>query len=226
MYKTIIIEDDPMVSSINRQYLTGNPQLTFLQAFSNGKDALAYCEKNQVDLAVIDYYMPLMNGLDFIRACRERQLQLDFIMITAANQAEDIAACMQLGAVDYLIKPFTYERFQTAVNRFLSLKESLNSEKPLTQAEIDQLLSLKQSSSAAEPALEKGLQRNTLQLIREYFQNHNSTYFSNDEIAKEVGLSRITVRRYVNYLMDTGLLVSSIDYETGGRPSIRYKYRT
>lgn len=214
-----------MVASINKQYLSGNPQLELIGTFHNGQEALDYCLKNPVDLAIADYYMPVMNGLELIRGCRREHLQLDFIMITAANQTENITSCMRLGAVDYLIKPFTYERFQEAINRFLKRKEVLHSGDSLDQSEIDRLLALQQSASSNAAILEKGLQKKTLELVRDYFLLHPDEYLTNDEIAKRIGLSRITVRRYVNYLMDTGALVSEIDYSTGGRPSIRYKYK-
>ena len=44
------------------------------------------------------------------------------------------------------------------------------------------------------------------------------------QLAEQIHLSRITIRRYMNYMVDTGELVSDIDYKTGGRPSIRYRY--
>ncbi|MDO4489997.1 MAG: response regulator [Lachnospiraceae bacterium] len=226
MYKTIIIEDDPMVSSINKQYLSSSKELTLVESFTNGKDALAYCRTNPVDLAIVDYYMPVMDGLEFIRCCRGEELALDCIMITAANRTEDITTIMRLGAVDYLVKPFTYDRFQTAISRFLEKKRLLTKEDALSQEEIDRLISpmnLSLSQNAALP--EKGLQQKTLDRVCEFFRSHKDSFFTSDEIAKEIGLSRITIRRYVNYLMDTGLLVSEIDYGTGGRPSIRYKIK-
>lgn len=215
-----------MVSSINKKYLKTNNQLQLIHSFSNGKDALDFCEHHPVDLAIVDCYMPVMDGMEFIRNCRKLNLQLDFIMITAANQAKDISTCIQLGAVDYLIKPFTFDRFQTAINRFLDRKRVLEGNGSLSQDEIDKVLAAKQLSSASTGVLlEKGLQQKTLDLIQKYFMNHSDSYLTNDEIAKEIGLSRITVRRYVNYLMDAGKLVSEIDYSTGGRPSIRYKFK-
>lgn len=214
-----------MVASINKKYLKAQNQLQLIHSFSNGKDALDFCEQHPVDLAIVDYCMPVMNGLEFIRNCHKLNLKLDFIMITAVNHAEDISACIQLGSVDYLIKPFTFDRFQTAINRFLDRKRVLDGSNALSQEEIDKALALKQlSSSSTGVFLEKGLQQKTLDLIQEYFMNHPDSYFTNEEIAREIGLSRITVRRYVNYLMDTGKLVSEIDYSTGGRPSIRYRY--
>lgn len=216
-----------MVSSINKQYLTSNSELDYIGSFTNGKEALDFCEKNQVELAIVDYYMPVMDGLEFIRNCRKKHLQLDFIMITAANQTENISACMHLGAVDYLIKPFTFDRFQTAIKRFIDRKKFLHGSEALSQEEIDKMFSPSQTedTSSTGGLLEKGLQKKTLDLVQFYFATHPNTYLTNEEIAKAIGLSRITVRRYVNYMMDCGQLASEINYGTGGRPSIRYKYK-
>ena len=52
--------------------------------------------------------------------------------------------------------------------------------------------------------------------------NHSSQQPIYEQIAEQIHLSRITIRRYMNYLVDIGEIVSSIDYKTGGRPSIQY----
>ena len=59
-------------------------------------------------------------------------------------------------------------------------------------------------------------------MIRRFLAEHPEGLFTSEQIAEHVGLSRITVRRYVNYMVDQGEITSSIDYQTGGRPSIRY----
>lgn len=90
MYQVIIIEDDPMVASINRTYVELNRNLKVAGVFSNGQDALAYLEKNPADLAIMDFYMPIMNGLELLREIRKRNKTLDIIMVTAANDAVHI----------------------------------------------------------------------------------------------------------------------------------------
>ena len=61
-----------------------------------------------------------------------------------------------------------------------------------------------------------------MQMIREFLQHNSGTMYTSEEIAEQVQLSRITVRRYMNYLTQTHEVVSAIDYRTGGRPSIQY----
>lgn len=223
MYKVMIVEDDPMVASINQQYLERNQNLKIVGQFRNGQEALEYLENNGADLAIVDYYMPIMDGLEFVRKCHEKNIKTDVIIVTAANTAQDISEFLQLEIVDYLVKPFTYERFQKAIDKYLYRKSLAKQDKTLDQAEIDRLLSQNQDIKPAEKVvLEKGLQEQTLERIRTYLEEHKGTLMSSNEIASEVNLSRITVRRYMNYLVENREIISQIDYSTGGRPSIKY----
>lgn len=223
MYKVMIVEDDPMVASINQQYLERNQNLKIVGQFRNGQETLEYLENNGADLAVVDYYMPIMDGLEFVRKCHEKNIKTDVIIVTAANTAQDISEFLQLGIVDYLVKPFTYERFQKAIDKYLYRKNLAKQNKTLDQAEIDKLLSQDQNIRPVEKVvLEKGLQEQTLERIRTYLEEHKGTLMSSNEIASEVNLSRITVRRYMNYLVENREIISQIDYSTGGRPSIKY----
>lgn len=223
MYKVIIVEDDPMVASINQQYLERNKNLKIMGQFRNGQEALEYLENNEADLAVVDYYMPVMDGLEFVRKCHEKNIKIDVIIVTAANTAQDISEFLLLGIVDYLVKPFTYERFQKAIDKYLNRKSLAKQDKTLDQAEIDRLLSQDQDVRSSEKVvLEKGLQEQTLERIRIYLEEHKGVLMSSNEIASKVNLSRITVRRYMNYLVENREIISQIDYSTGGRPSIKY----
>ncbi len=221
-YKVIIVEDDPMVASINRQYLQSNPELSIVGKFRNGQDALLFLEKHPVDLAVIDYYMPIMDGQQFILNCHEQQIPIDIIMITAANHVQEVSRILQLGIVDYLVKPFTFDRFQMAIEKYLVMKKVLRPDTQLSQAELDRIMS-PSAVPNSQQLLEKGLQEQTLTLIRNYLCEHPGVYLSSNEIAGQVRLSRITVRRYMNYLLENHEIVSQVDYSTGGRPSIKYR---
>ncbi len=225
MYKVITVEDDPMVAAINARYLQANDQLRLVGSFANGQDALTYLHNHPVDLAIVDYYMPILNGKDFICRCRLENVSLDVIMITANNAAQEVAEIMRLGAVDYLVKPFTQERFAHAIQKYLDQKETFQPGLQLSQAEIDKVL-IPGTSTAAKPSLlDKGLQQQTLDKILEYLESNKQTFLSSEEISREVGLSRVTVRRYMSYLLETSIIVSQVDYATGGRPSIRYRKR-
>lgn len=214
-----------MVAFINRQYLQSDPLFVLDQTFTNGKDAIRYLETHKVDLTVVDYYMPLMNGMDFVKACRARGIDTYLVMITAANSADDFTTAISNGVMDYIVKPFSFERFQETLVKFKQVHEMKGSSARLSQEEIDQLIARRaavpKDQSSDEPI--KGIHPRTLGTMREFLTSHSEEYLSSEEISKSVGLSRITVRRYLNYLLENGEIVSIVDYATGGRPSLRYR---
>lgn len=221
MYHVIIIEDDPMVASINKNYLLSNPLFILDGVFKNGQEALDYLSCHTVDLAIVDYFMPIMDGKTFIQNCILNNYPFSFIMITAANNIQDFSDILRLGALDYIVKPFTYERFSQSVQKFLTLRTKLNGETDLTQEAIDAIISSQSLPVDSAPSM-KGIQPYTLDAIKDYLAKEPGHFFSCDEIASAVKLSRITIRRYLNYLLDTNVITSQIDYNTGGRPSVRY----
>ena len=226
MFHTIIVEDDPMVASINRKYLSANPQFVLDGCFSNGQEALSYLKNNTADLAVIDYYMPVMNGIELVRSIKKTNPDTSVIMVTAANNSEDIISLLSQGVLDYIVKPFTYERFHQALERFIQIRSLKNTtQQKMTQEEIDRLLRRQNISDNETETVQavKGIQPQTLQLLLSYMKEHASSYLTSDEIAKGISLSRITVRRYLNYLLEKQEIKNIVDYSTGGRPSLRYQ---
>ena len=224
MYQVIIIEDDPMVASINRTYVELNRNLKVAGVFSNGPDALVYLEKNPADLAIMDFYMPIMNGLELLREIRKRNKTLDIIMVTAANDSAHIKQLLSLGIIDYLVKPFEYVRFNHALAKFIEHQELLK-QPNFSQQQLDALLDLSPTSKADVPEeLNKGLQDATLKIILNFMKEHGLESLTSKQIAEETHLSRVTIRRYMDYLVEKQEIVKDIDYTTGGRPSIIYRY--
>ena len=221
MYHVIIIEDDPMVASINKQYVEVTPEFRVDRIFKNGSEALPYLKANPADLIILDYYTPVMNGGEFLDALHNAGLTPSVIMVTSANDTDIVRSLLNRGITDYLVKPFEYMRFKTALDRFTETKKYLeHSHGGLGQHDIDRLFSVNDQRADAKPSLAKGLNETTLAMIREYLQNNRNGFFTSEQIAEQIHLSRITIRRYMNYMVDTGEIISTIDYKTGGRPSI------
>ena len=225
MYRVVIVEDDPMVATINRQYVSMNPSFHVCGNFRNGKDGLDFIKKKPVDLVILDYYMPLMNGMEFMERLNQFERKPDVIMVTAANETETVKGLLGTGVIDYLVKPFEYARFERALDQFSKKQELLsNVDGNLSQKDIDRLLSSGAVNEAGPTRMQKGLQEHTLETIRQYMKDNRGQSFTSEEIAEQVHLSRVTIRRYVNYMLETHEIASSIDYKTGGRPSIQYRY--
>ena len=225
-YKVIIIEDDPIVASINKQYVQRNSQLELAGIFSNGADGLKYLQEHTADLIILDMYMPLMDGKEFLNQLRASQNPIDVIMVTAATDINNIRSLFSYGLVDYLVKPFEYSRFATALDKFIQKQNLMEHNRDLSQQKVDELLSFTNFNQNKEKEVlpSKGLQSKTLDSIRTYLNQHIGEGLTSEQIADEVGLSRVTIRRYMNYLIELKEVSSDVDYNTGGRPSIIYHY--
>ena len=227
-YQVMIVEDDPMVAAINKKYTETVPGFRVAGIFRNGAEGLEYLRENHVDLVILDYYMPEMNGDVFMDRIREEGIQVSVIMVTSANSADTVRSLLLKGVRDYLIKPFELERFQAALERFRSNKELLTGAgSGMDQSELDRLFAGNAGSTVERHEsleLPKGLNEKTLEMVRSKMKTSAGKQMTSEEIAAMVGLSRITVRRYLGYLQDCGELTSEIDYRTGGRPGILYRY--
>lgn len=222
MYSVIIIEDDPMVATINRQYVENTPDFTVEAVFPSGVGALEYLKERDVSLIILDYYTPMMNGMEFIDCLHGIGKAPAVIMVTSASDAQIVRQLFLRGVVDYLVKPFEYVRFRAALDKFRQKRERWDeSGTLLNQADIDCMTGERMQAAPTEP-LTKGLNAATMQMIRDFLKQNRGAQFTSEEVAEQVHLSRITVRRYMNYLTETHEIVSSIDYQTGGRPSIKY----
>lgn len=222
MYSVIIIEDDPMVATINRQYVENTPDFTVEAVFPSGVGALEYLKERDVSLIILDYYTPMMNGMEFIDCLHGIGKAPAVIMVTSASDAQIVRQLFLRGVVDYLVKPFEYVRFRAALDKFRQKRERWDeSGTLLNQADIDCMTGERMQAVPTEP-LTKGLNAATMQMIRDFLKQNRGAQFTSEEVAEQVHLSRITVRRYMNYLTETHEIVSSIDYQTGGRPSIKY----
>lgn len=230
MYRTVIIEDDPVITQLNRQYVEKDSRFTVVQTFSAAHPALFWLRNNLVDLIILDMYMPQMSGLELLRILRAEGVNADVIMVTSADDAATIESFIRLGVTDYLIKPFGYERFQLALKNFCdhwdTIHQDPNHPHKFTQNQLDNVL-LHLTASSPPPApggMPKGLQSQTLTLLQDYLKE-NPQGHTCDDIASHVGLSVVTVRRYMNYLAEQHLVDSDMDYSTGGRPCIVYKLK-
>lgn len=221
-YQVVIIEDDPMVAQIDRQYVEMNRAFHVMRMFKSSVDAIDWFSLGgrTVDLVILDYYTPGMTGQQFLDCLHEMGQSPSVIMVTSANDAQTVRELLSRGVLDYLVKPFRSERFQQALARFIKLNQALEKGNDVDQGTLDRLLGGETAGTLAP--LEKGLNTDTLARIRAFFAGYNGNGITSEQIAEQVGLSRITVRRYVSYLAECGEIASFVDYQTGGRPCIRY----
>lgn len=226
MIRTIIVEDDLMVAAIDKKYAERTKSIHIAATFHNGSDAWEYIQENPIDLIILDLYMPGLSGLDLLQKIRQNGIHTDVIMITAANDSTSITTALELGILDYLVKPFEYERFAAAIEKYILKHRIMQNNLSFNQKDIDELFEMHRQhhqSQADEISIAKGLQKKTLTKIMDTLKQHDGEYISSEALSEETSLSKVTIRRYMNYLISEEAAESTIDYSTGGRPSILYR---
>lgn len=220
MYNVLIVEDDPMVAMINEQYVNRHKDFKVVGKCKDGELVLSYVQENTVDLIILDVFMPRMNGFETLRELRKEHKSVDVIMVTAANDRESLEEALHLGIVDYLVKPFTFDRFKIALDKFISQKKLLQDFDTLNQSNIDFIID--KTKKTSQEVFPKGIQDKTLQAILSCLKNSRSKEITSDFISEQTGLTAVTVRRYMSYLEENGTVIGELNYETGGRPCMYY----
>jgi CitB family two-component system response regulator MalR len=217
----MIVDDDPMVAEFNRRYVELVDGFKVEVVIHSAIEALEILDSANIDLILLDIFMPGMNGLELLTQIRQAGKGTDVIVITAACDNNNIKKALQFGAVDYIIKPFEFERLNSALVAYKGLVNLMEDQDRLSQAELDQCVLYKEQPLSNQ--LPKGVDRNTLTVTWEKIQELEGSLFSTDEMAKHVGISRVSMRKYLEFLTQIGTLKLEIIYGTVGRPV--YKYR-
>ncbi|MGM0875572.1 MAG: response regulator [Bacillota bacterium] len=217
--RVLLIEDDPMVQEINKQFVEQVDGFTVVGSASNGIDGIDFIKKEKPDLALIDIYMPNQDGVTTIKQIRSEGLDTDVIAITAASDIETVRHVLRLGAIDYIMKPFKFERIKQALLNYKTYQLKLKEKESITQQELDTLIF--QQNKQEQKQLPKGLNALTLEKIISYLKEQNQA-ISAEEVAEGIGIARVTARRYLEYMEQSGAVKIHIEYGGIGRPINRY----
>jgi len=224
MFRVLIVEDDPMVLSINQRYLQKIPNFMVAGTADSYEHAIQLTSQYFYDLILVDIHLKSGNGLDLLKTWRKREYPAEIIMITAASQQEALRISKHYGVTDYILKPFQFKRFKQSIELFQQNQLLLSSNSVLTQKEIDSLhhsdpLSI--SEIEMENKLEKGLTQTTLDLIVSLIKQQKAGFTVSD-ITQATELSHVSVRKYLHYLESTQQIEMRLEYGTVGRPTSVY----
>ena len=133
--RVLVVDDDaPIRKMVCRILQLGRPDLVLEQA-EDGKQALDALEEQTYDLLILDFVMPVMGGLDVLKAVRERGLLLPIIMLTARADERDRVLGLDSGADDYITKPFSPRELLSRVNAVLR-RSAPAADEPLVAGEL------------------------------------------------------------------------------------------
>lgn len=129
--RCIIVEDQPPAQRILKKYIQDVPNLELVDMFSDGLSAMEFLNRESVDIMFLDIHLPKINGLDFLKSIPDPP---QVILTTAFS--EYALEGYDLNVVDYLLKPFSFQRFLQAVNKAnakLDVQRSGSVDEPLTE---------------------------------------------------------------------------------------------
>jgi len=221
-FSVLIVEDDPKIAEIHRHFTEKIAGFSVCGIADSLEDAEKMSQLLEPDLVLLDLYFPEGLGTEILWKIRARRQATDIILITAAKELEPLQEAMRGGVFDYIIKPVMFPRFQEALERFREHRQQLLGESAISQQDVDRLLHPYKDSSPGEPEYPKGIDPLTLKKIRTVFEQPHPEGLSADEVGQQIGASRTTARRYLEYLTAAGHLTAELIYGAVGRPERKY----
>lgn len=223
LIRVFIVEDDPMVASINKQFTEKVMPFKVIGTSSTESDAFEKIKELQPDLVLLDIFLPSGNGLNLLKQIRKENISTDIILVTAAKDTATIQETLRYGAVDYLIKPFDFERMQQALLNYLNLRQLIIEHANVSQDELDQYNhSVDIGGLNTLSSLPKGVHFLTLKQLLNYLDSQKNP-MSCQQIADALTLSKITAWRYLEYLVEKGKVEVALEYGAIGRPTKQYR---
>jgi response regulator of citrate/malate metabolism len=223
MIRTLVVEDDLVAAAAHVAYVGRVRGFDVVGSAASGAEALRLLASTPVDLVLLDVHLPDTTGLEVLRRMRAAGHTTDVIMVTQARDLAVVRAAIAFGATQYLVKPFTFSAVRAKLEGYRSYREP--TEPVVAQDDVDDLFGALRAPVEAG-GLPKSISRESLDAtaaaLREAGSEAGRTAV---EVAGSIGASRVTARRYLEYLADTGLAVRHARYGATGRPQTEYRWR-
>ncbi|GAB4181585.1 MAG: response regulator [Geothermobacteraceae bacterium] len=223
--RVLIIDDDLRISRLHQKFVEKVDGFEVVGVANQLEDAREMLEILEPDLVLLDLFFPEGNGMDLLRHIRSGAKPCDVILITAAREAALFQEGLRGGVFDYIIKPVFFPRFQEALVKYRDYLAKLELGAPLEQQDVDRMLRspAPRTLTPGERAMPKGIDELTLTKVRSVFANPDTGDLNAEHVAAEVGVSRSTARRYLEFLVSEGFLMADQIYGAVGRPERRYR---
>jgi response regulator of citrate/malate metabolism len=220
MIRVLIVDDDFMVAKVHAGFIQRTPGFAVVGVAHTGAQAMAETARLKPDLVLLDIHLPDVNGLDLMTRLREVAPELDVLVISAAREVETVRKALRGGIVHYLIKPFSQSDLQERLEHYRSAYQGLDLSKEVAeQSDVNRVFGL-EPAERTEPQLPKGCSAETLRLVVDVLESAEAD-LSAAEVADLLGTSRVSARRYLEYLHDESRVEVRLKYGAG-RPERRY----
>lgn len=219
--RAVVVDDEIAVAALHRRFVDAHQRFTTVGVAHSGSAAVAAVIELEPDVVLLDLHLPGLSGLEVLRQVRIRAGKgPEVIAVTAARDIDSVTRARTDGVRHYLVKPFTSADLSDRLDAVISDLEALEMVPPakgLEQSDIDALLRSRPPNRSAPP---KGLSTETLTIVEKMMLQEPGS--SASEIGELAGVSRVSSRRYLEYLVQIGRAERSLEYRATGRPISRY----
>ena len=218
----LIIEDDKRIADIHRRFIDKIEGFEVIGTALTGEEAKDWVQSLQPDLVLLDVYLPDALGTDIMKFIHENSPETDIIFITAAAEVDIVKKAYRRGVEDYILKPLTFDRFKESLLSYKTKKEALAGD-GVMRADSIQLLWNKTNVVETAPDVlpPKGIDPITKGKVVNHLKQIDGGITA-ETLGLEIGVSRSTARRYLEYLVTEKHAFTELIYGTVGRPERRY----
>ncbi|WP_059103270.1 response regulator [Shouchella shacheensis] len=228
MINVCVTEDDFRIAGLHEDVVNRIEPFFCVGKASSAKDTIELLEKKDVHLILLDIYMPDDFGTNLFSYIREHHPSTDIIMISASTNEAHIKQSLRYGVFDYILKTDSFQRLEQTLRDYASYHEQLSQTTSFTQTAIDRLTRAQappvqtedKPPAANQSLLPKGIDELSLKMVMTILSAHDG--LTTSELGDQLGASRSTARRYLEYLISTKQAVARPIYGIVGRPERKY----
>ncbi len=189
--RILVVDDHPVVRQGLRSLLSGHPDLQIVAEAGHAHDALAAARQESPDVVLLDIRLPGVTGVEVARQLQRDFPEMHLIMLTSYDDDEYLIGAMQAGAQAYLLKSVSDETL------VWTIRAVYRGERLISPELLDRMLRQFAQVRTHQIQQEAGLSDQDLQVLQRVVAGA-----SNDEIARELGWSKASIKRKVQHIFD------------------------
>lgn len=219
----LVVEDEPLAAQAHGEFVNRVAGFRLAGTAATAQEAIRFLRNNPVDMVLLDFNLPDAHGLEICRALRVARADVDVIAVTANRDLNSVRSAVSLGVVQYVLKPFTFRSLAAKLEQYREFREQLRGDQPLAdQIELDRAFSSLRRGTVS--TLPSGLSEETLRDVSQTLQGVGA--LSALEVATRCSVSRVTARRYLEHLVESGVVDRQHRHGGSGRPEVEYRWRS
>jgi two-component system CitB family response regulator len=218
----VIAEDDSKIAEIQSRFIDKIEGFEVVGIGNTIAESVDIIDVFQPDLVLLDVFFPDGNGVDLLWKVRRLYKNTDVIFITAAKEVGTLQEAIRGGAFDYILKPMTFSRFESTLRKFSEHRSKLKKVINLDQSHVDQIIHPAQGAAQTDIRIPKSIDPLTLEKVQEEVNKLDDKGVNAEDMGSQIGISRTTARRYLEFLVSKGAVKPSLVYGSVGRPERLY----